>query len=119
VRTTLAANSQAPRGVYVDQAITRVNVVQPPGTVAGQGYTPGVPELVRTSIRNNQGSTRRFYAADRKDEIANHETNPSAPPIPHSPNSWKIELDSLGIPRSRDYYRNNGMIGQDFFKNQG
>ncbi len=42
-----------------------------------------------------------------------------AVPPPHAPNSWPIEDDAAGIPRSRDAYREGGMIGQDFLDNQG
>jgi len=38
---------------------------------------------------------------------------------PHAPNKMAVEEDGDGIARSRDPYRNDGMIGQDFMQNQG
>lgn len=56
------------------------------------------------------GDSRRYYAEDGEKEIENTATNPAADPPPQAPNSWK---------HGRDPYANNGMVGQDFFKNQG
>ena len=101
-------NRTAFRGPYVDQGLTLRN----PPDVA---ITPTPAKSGSATL----GGIRNFYANDRAHEIENTATNPDATAPEHAGNRWQIEDDSAGIPRSRDFYRNNGMIGQDFLMNQG
>jgi hypothetical protein len=112
VITTSTVNNTARIGAYTDRTITRRNV-QPTVPVPG----PNPPRSGSKTL----GNIRRFYAEDKveeKDQNAAATENVGVLPPPHSPNSWKIRNDAQGVPRSRDYYSNNGLIGQSFFDNQ-
>lgn len=106
-----APNAVAHINPYTDRAITKRNVAQP------GGFSP--TDDPKRSGSKTLGNIRRFYSNDKTEEIAQNATNPGVNPPPHSPNHWAIQTDGMGIDRARDYYRNAGMIGQDFFKNQG
>lgn len=108
IRTTSGVNATEPRNAYVDQSLTRRNVNN--GNVA-EAHPP-------RSGSTTLGDIRNFYANDAQVEIENTAAaieNTNVNPPPNSPNSWPIEDDAAGIPRSRDYYSNEGMHGQDFF----
>lgn len=105
IRTTSGTNGVEPRGPYVDQARTRRN----PPDVA-------IPVNPAKSGSTTLGSTRPAYAADQEVEIDNDATNPSAPVPARAPTAWPIVDDADGIPRPKDPYRVDGMIGQEFFE---
>lgn len=112
IRTTSGTNQTEPVGAYVDRSLTKRNI---DNGVVEEAHPP-------RSGSTTLGDIRNFYAADAKTEIENTDAateNVGVTPPPNSPNSWAIEDDADGIPRSRDYYRNDGMHGQDFLKNQG
>lgn len=92
------ANEQARPGPYTDVSLTRRNVTNP----------TAVPQGPARSGSHTQGNIRRFYAEDQVQEVDSTPTNDVDPP-PHSPNHWAF---------GRDYYKNNGMVGQDFMRNQ-
>lgn len=98
VVTGTADNSTARVGAYTDTAITKRNVNSSPAPTPSPSRTGHVGKDVR-----------RFYAEDGETEIENTASNPSAEKPPHSPNSWTP---------GRDPYANNGMVGQDFLRNQ-
>lgn len=108
---TAEDNATAHIDPYTDRSITKRNVAQE------VGFEP--TDTPKRSGSKTQGNIRRFYAEDRVEEIDQVATNPGVDPPPHSPNSWLIETDDEGISRSRDYYRNNGMISQGYLENQG
>lgn len=82
-----------PRGPYVDQRLTERNLV-------GQ-----VSEAVDPLRPQDRGGVKVYDA-----EGTQKSGFPERDPLPNSPNSWKP---------GRDYYANNGMVGQDFFRNSG
>lgn len=109
------ANETAHAGPYVDQSITKRNVDN-----EAAGLTVPTPVPARSGA-TTLGETKIYETVDQAGaSLVNHEPgDQGAQAIPHSPNSWAIEDDADGFPRSRDPYRNNGMTGQDFFDNQG
>ena len=112
IRTTSGTNATEPRNAYVDQSLTKRNIDN------GDVEEAHPPRSGSTTL----GDIRPVYANDAKTEIQNTAAateNANVDPLPNSPNSWAIEDDEQGIPRSRDYYRNEGMHGQDYLNNQG
>ncbi len=89
-------------GTYVDPALTQLGTpVQDPNFVDPK------PD------RNSLGKTEVY-------DVAGTDHRPGeqgAAKPPHSPTHMAIEVVD-GFPRARDYYRNGGMIDQDFI-NQG
>ena len=108
IRTVSGTNGTEPRGAYVDQALT---VRNPPTTTIADDP----PKSGSTTL----GNIRRFYAADKTEEIEQDATNPGVDPPPHSPNKWLIADDADGIPRAADPYRNNGLHGRTYLNNAG
>ena len=122
-------------GPYIDPSIT----VAPP--IAGpQGNTqpmpvPNLGKTIPTPVPARSGSTTlgRVTIYDPVtpqgvDLVDFEPGDQGAQPPPYSPNSWEIEDQTIneGVDgaqstqsRSRDYYRNGGMIGQGFLNNQG
>lgn len=95
IRTTGGSASTEPRGAYVDQSLTRRNV------------QPTADEIVPA----RSGSTTLGEITVYDPPGVNHEPGDQGAEVPaHSPNSWQPD---------RDYYANGGMVGQDFFNNQG
>jgi hypothetical protein len=94
------ANEAARPGPYVDTSITRRNV--------DNGVVPEAGPA-RSGSRT-QGNIRRFYAEDEVEEVDSHDTHPEVDPPAHNPNKWVF---------GRDPYANNGMVGQEYFNNQG
>jgi hypothetical protein len=105
---TTTGNQTAHIGPYTDRSLTTRN----PADV-------DIPANPRKTGSADQGNVRRFYAVDKVDEKDSEEAHPEVDPAPHSGNSWQREQDGLGITRSRDPYRQNGMTGQNFFRNGG
>jgi hypothetical protein len=110
IRTTSGTGETEPTGPYVDKSLTQRNPVN------ADPDAPFPPSSGSTTL----GDVRPVYASDHATEIVKDAAIDNDPSdVPNSPNSWQIE-DVNGVPRSRDYYRNDGMIGQDdFLKNQG
>lgn len=82
---------------YTDRTLTDRNVI-PTDTVPTPQPTPS-------------GSTTLGAITVYDPPNTNHTPdNDGAVTPPHSPNSWKP---------GRDPYKNNGMVGQDFFRNGG
>ena len=107
-----APNQTARIGTYTDTSLTQRNVE---GTVAPSD----LPEP--KTIGNSQGDIRPVYANDQNSNIENVAAateNADVEPPPHAPNKWARGTVN-GRRVSRDPYANNGMIGQDAFKNQG
>jgi hypothetical protein len=115
VVTASGPNEVARINAYTDRNLTKRNVVQPAGTV------PGRDEVLKTGSAvgqaDPQGDIRRYYANDKAQEIENDGPWIPQDPPAHAPNSWPITTDAMGIPRSRDFYRNGGMVGQEFLDN--
>ena len=108
ITTVSGPNMPAPPDPYVDSNITRVNVVSGP---LASTYPPTNLSLLGTP------TDRQIYASDGLPavDVTIPAANSSVQPLPSSGNSWPIVDDAAGIPRGRDVYRNNGMIGQPFF----
>lgn len=102
-------NATAHVGPYVDQDLTKRNVAQ------ADDFVP--TDSPKKSGSKTQGNIRRYYAEDQVEEILQTASNEGVDPPPHSPNSWKIRKDADDIPRARDPYTNNGMIGQNYLNN--
>lgn len=107
IRTVSGTGETEPRGPYVDQSITTRN--PPDATLPDDPLRSGAKTL---------GNIRRFYAEDQVEEVDQDATNPAATPPEHAPMGWAIETTDDGISRSRDPYRNAGMIGQDFLEQE-
>lgn len=97
-------NNPARLNAYTDPNLTTRNVV-----MTADDVVP--PHSGSTTL----GNIRPVYANDTAEEIVSNGTFPDEDPPPHAPNSWAIETDDDGFKRSRDPYRNQGMIGQPFF----
>lgn len=112
VETVKGTNQTAHIGTYTDTSLTDRNVE---GTVAPSDLP--APK----SIGNSQGDIRPVYANDQNSNIENVAAateNADVEPPAKAPNSWARGTVE-GRRVSRDPYANNGMIGQDAFKNQG
>ena len=97
-------NNPARINAYTDPKLTTRNVVMTADTIVP-------PKSGSTTL----GDIRPVYANDTTTEIENDGPFPEQTPLPQAPNYWPIKTDTAGIPRSRDPYRNGGMIGQTFF----
>lgn len=107
-----STNNPARIGTYTDPDLTTRNVS---GTAAESDLP--APKSPATS----QGDIREVYANDQKSNIENTAAataNAGVDPPPKSPNSWARGTVN-GQRVSRDPYANQGMLGQDFYKNQG
>lgn len=93
------------QGPYKDPGLTRAGDPDP-NQVSTAAKPDTADKLGRVTIYDAEGTNQE--PGDQ-----------GAVTPPHSPTHWSIEDDAAGIPRSRDYYRNGGMIGQDFIDNQG
>lgn len=112
------------RGPYIDPAITKAPA--PLGAFGAATKTPAanVPGTIPAAHpANAPGSAPQTPATTHAQtkvydvQGVNHEPgDQGAVTPPHSPNSWAIEDDS-GVPRQRDYYRNDGMVGQGYLNN--
>lgn len=91
INTVGGSRRAEPRGPYVDQALTTRNL-------AGQAST-----AVDPLDEKNLGEVHVYDPAGRQKSGFPEQT-----PLPNSPVAWR---------NGRDYYKNNGMVGQDFFKN--
>ncbi len=80
-----------PRGPYVDQALTKRNL---------QGQ---VSTAVNPLDEKNRGEVKVYRPAGWQGSGFTTKT-----PLPNSPNSWRV---------GRDPYAIDGMVGQDFTKN--
>jgi hypothetical protein len=109
VVTVSGPNGVAFLNAYTVESLTKRNIQQPGGFVRNN--------FPLQSGSTTLGNTRPVYANDSKTEITPQAVTETAPP-PNAPEAWAIET-VLGYPRSRDPYRNNGMIGQPFFNNAG
>jgi len=111
VTAVKGTNQTARVGAYVDTALTKRNVVE---TAAASDLPPG-------SGSTTLGSVRPVYATDKVEEIASTDAatdNADVEPPAHAANKW-VRGTVNGRRVSRDPYANEGMIGQDAFKNQG
>lgn len=103
----------APRlNAYTDPALTKRNAQ---GNAAESDLPPG-------SGSRTLGGIRPVYAEDQNEDIDNTAAaaaNASVAPPPKAPNKWVGAKTPDNIFRARDPYRNNGMVGQDYLKNQG
>jgi hypothetical protein len=102
--TVSGTNNRARLNAYTDPNLTTRNVVMTADAI--------VPPK---SGSRTLGDIRPVYANDTTTEIENDGPFPEQTPPPQAPNSWPIVTDAASIPRSRDPYRNGGMIGQPFF----
>lgn len=105
-------NNPARIGTYTDPALTKRNV-------AGEVAESDLP--APKSPAKSQGDIREVYASDQKSNIENDDAateNAAVDPPPQSPNSWARGTVN-GRRVSRDPYANQGMLGQEFYKNQG
>lgn len=107
--TSSGNNKPARVGPYTDRSLTKRNATgtavtdQPPASGA-------VPKSVRP-----------VYATDKQTEIQATEAateNAGVAPAPQAGNKWKIETVD-GVSRPRDFYRNEGVIGEDYLNNGG
>lgn len=109
----VSGTNDAPRiGTYTDPDLTTRNSVE----TAAASDLPA-PKSPATS----QGDIREVYANDQQSNIQNTAAateNAGVEPPPKSPNKWARGTVN-GQRVSRDPYANQGMIGQDFYKNQG
>jgi hypothetical protein len=99
IETVSSNNLTAARGAYVDTSLTRRNGSSTPDAI-----------LPLKSGSTTLGNIRRFYAENRAEEIDATVGDQGAVVPPHSPVAWKP---------GRDYYKIDGMVSQDFYKNQG
>ncbi len=105
-------NNPARIQTYTDLELTKRNVVS---TLAESD----LPE--EKTVKNSQGDIRPVYANDKVSSIDNDAAataNAGVLPPAKAPNSW-VRGTVNGQRVSRDPYANNGMVGQDAFKNQG
>jgi hypothetical protein len=97
IRTTSGADQTEPVGPYVDRSLTKRN---PANDDAPASYSP-----------EKSGSTTLGEIVVYDKPGTDHTPGDQGATVPpHSPNSWTP---------GRDYYKNNGMVGQDFTQNQG
>lgn len=96
IRTHVAADGDAPIGPYTDNSLTIVN----PSNAAGSA----VIEPDHLVPENVERPTRLYDNADTEYDAS----HPGAAVLPHATRDW--------VP-GRDPYKNDGMVGQDFFKN--
>lgn len=112
VVTASGPNLPARVNAYTDTALTDRNVS---GTAAASDLP--APKSPATS----QSDIREVYANDQlsnTENVAAATENAGVEPPATAPNSWARGTVN-GRRVSRDMYANNGMIGQDAFKNQG
>lgn len=105
VNNSSAVNRQALPGPYVDQSLTLANVDSSPA--------PDL-DVPPPSGSRTLGGIRPVYSNDQKEDIENTAAateNVGVDPPPNTLNKWGISTDTMGINRSRDPYRNNGMEG--------
>jgi hypothetical protein len=93
INTVGGSKHQAPRNAYTNPPATFVNLQGQVGT------TPALP--LGNDLKNAETPVYDVPGIDH---------TPDNPPsnVPNAPNIW-VE--------GRDYYKNNGMIGQPFFRN--
>ncbi len=128
-------NGGAFEGPYIDPAITKAPVPWGPHGQDANTTAPNPPGTVADPDPADEPGARPQVVADTHKETpvydvpgVNHEPGEQgAVKPPHSPNSWKTEDQTLNAGTAqestqsypRDPYRNNGMIGQTFMRNQG
>lgn len=108
--TSAGSNKPARVGPYTDRSLTKRNAT---GT-AVTDQPPAASPVTK--------SVRPVYAVDKATEIATvaaATANANVEPAVQAGNKWKIETDAQGIPRSRDFYRNDGVTGEPHLKNGG
>lgn len=93
ISTSGGVRRTEPRGAYVDQALTTRNLAGQ----TSQAVNPLRPfDRGNTKVYDVEGTQKTGF--------------PDRAALPHSPNAWRT---------GRDYYANNGMVGQPFFRNSG
>ncbi len=111
VKTTGGSNASPRLNAYVDPNLTKRNAVE----------TAAASDLPPKSSSTTLGGIRPVYANDQDTELDNDAAataNAAVEPPPHAPNKMAGSTRN-GQFRSRDPYASDGMVGQDYLKNQG
>jgi hypothetical protein len=123
-------NGGAFYGPYTDPTLTQAgpkfdDVTNDPTGTFNDGETiPGdtPAKHAPADVGNNSELNYEPVTSDGTSPVDHAPGDQGAVVPPHSPVAWQIEqvdVEGTDIPFGRDPYRNDGMIGQDFLKNQG